>query len=729
VIIFCPHPKDPTKFCIKNGFSVRHILREIPGAVYIKDLVLPGGVRGAYEVPLVNMEEAKRLLPNAVMPPHVEAQLKEQLAEATRRIAVKNKTESNVEIPGLKSPNGWTLRDYQKVGVEFLTEFLTGPGDEVKVQQEQTMFGNRTTVKVGGDGAILAWDVGLGKSLGSLAAALKLISEGRLKRILVVCPAPLKYSTWRKEIGQWTDLSVQIIDGDLPDDVDYGMKEEIDWVKDASGKRVYDLVDGKKQYRKGPTGRMVPDIRRVSGRVLREVQYEQDVQVIVMNYELFMYDYALVGQLGIDGSWGVILDEAHRVKNTGVASKRLFDLCSSAGWKALLTANPLENNIEELFNLVDFIRPGFLGTWTQYKDRYILTDFNNHSTGQPNLETLPELKSRLEPLSMRRTKKECLNLPDLIVQDVWVDYTPAQAKLYDQIVEGILQSWDDEEGATTQYLAVMAQITRLQQVCDTTEIMQRVLGEEVPVMEPDPDNPGAQREKRNRAGEVVTTILRDMSIPAESAKLNELWRILDDINLRTHKVTIFSQYVEMTDIVLREIQLRYPQYGFVYIKGGLKAIEISERVEQFQTDPKTRIAIITTAANYGVELFDRSGTSEGDYVICVDQHFNPQKMNQIYGRVHRSGQQNTVTVINLLCRDGFEEAKMKLLGSKRAIFDALVEDGDASAEAFEKLFTLEELKSLVQPRRAASTAPLTSFDPATTQTVTKVQALNPGLGL
>jgi SNF2 family DNA or RNA helicase len=705
VIIFCAHPKDPTKFCIKNGFSVRHILRQIPGAVFEKELMLPGGVRGAYEVPLMNLEEAKRLLPQAMLPPQVEAQLKEQLAEATRRIQIKNQEASAITINGLKSPNGWALRDYQKVGVQFLTD-----------------------VKVG-DGGILAWDVGLGKSLGALAAGLRLIAGKRLKRLLVICPAPLKYSTWRKEVGQWTDLSVQIIDGDLPDDVDYGMIEEEDWIRDEQGKRVYTLVDGKKKYLRGKTGRMVPNIRRVSGKELRKVQYEQDVDVIVVNYELFMNDHEFLRALGIDQTWGVILDEAHRVKNTGVASKRLFEICGGAGWKALLTANPLENNIEELFNLVDFIRPGYLGTWAQYKDRYILTDYGGHSTGQPNPETLPELKARLEPLSMRKTKKDALNLPELTILEQWVDYTPAQEKLYDQIVEGILQSWDDEDGETTQYLAVMAQITRLQQVCNTTEIMQRVLGEVVYVMEPDPENPGQERVKVNRAGEPVTTIIRDMSIPAESAKLDEMWKIIGDIGLVTHKVTIFSQYVEMTDIVLREIQLRYPHVGFVYIKGGLKSIEISERVEKFQTDPKTRIAIITTAANYGVELFDKSGTSEGDYVICLDQHFNPQKMNQIYGRVHRSGQKNPVTVINLLCRDGFEEAKMKLLDSKRTIFQALVEDGELSEEAFAKLITLEELKSLVQPRRAASTAPLASFNPATTVTISKAQALNPNIQL
>lgn len=740
----CP---DPTRFFIKNVWTdaAKDKLRTgIPGASYEKPFK-------AYSAPLENLDEAIATFPDARWNPDLMERSKALKMQEKQILDIKQLKDAELEIPGLKSPNGFKLRPLQKVGVRFLQG---GAG----ILREQGITGLAAN---NGAGGILAMDVGVGKSLTSEAYALDLINRGLIDRIYVICPAPLKYSVWAKELEKWTSLSYIVIDGETPVEVETETEEEV-WELDDKGKRKWIMeptykmeivhfrelkiskyhaddqfqrealtfdargkldellgpkdevvgidIDGqliaenmepyyyvrahvkrykrdKKTYLKKKTGRIVPTVEKWSGRKLREVQYYQDPaehRVMINNYENFLSDIAFMDDstksvyersrngYTLDPEKTimplpterdlVIIDEAHRIKNRDAKSSiRIWKWSAFAGYRVLLTANPLENNIEEFYNLVNLVRPGLLGTWSQYKERYIFTDAYGRSTGQPNPQLIPELKRKTAPIMYRVTKKQALpELLDVVEQFHWVDMTEYQRSLYQKVQDGILEQYNEFGAQEFKYLDQLSQITRFQQCCDHTELYRRILS-----------NP---------------------EIPSESGKMLELYNILDDIGVANHKFLIFNTYREVTDIIHRELTAKYgPWFDFIYIKGGNNSKDTAALARKFREDPKTRFAIITLAGNYGIDLFDESGTSDGDYVINFNQHFNPQKMRQVIGRMHRGGQKGQVTAINLGCRDSYEERKKQKMDEKRNVFDAVIEEGSLSDEAVMKLFTQDDL--------------------------------------
>ena len=347
---------------------------------------------------------------------------------------------------------------------------------------------------------------------------------------------------------------------------------------------------------------------------------------------------------------GLLVSNCHRIKNPRAqTTKNLLAKCKPAGRKYLLSGTPLENNIEELWSIMDFCRDGILGTNYAFRQRYFELDaYNTPIMVKPHL--LPELKQKMAPLIMRKRKDEVLkDLPPLIEQEYWVEMTAEQEKLYNAIREGILET---EEEVT--YLDVLAQLTRIQQVLDSPALLREVTG--------------------------------DDKLPEESGKLIELYNILEDINLRENKIILFSQYRQMTDILHKRMLQAYGADAVRYIHGGVKSQLRGVYQNDFQNNANVRIMILTTAGNYGLDLYKAS------YVICYDQLFNPQKMNQVVSRAHRHGAEDTVIALHLVTRKSYEEKKLKMLEEKKEIFKAFIDD---DAAAFEKFVTKEELKSLL----------------------------------
>lgn len=669
---------------IKSSFTdknARDLIKTINGRTWNR-------TDRVWEVPIENLEDAKKVFPKAMIHPEI-TRLGKNVAERTATVlSAKKLTEADCSVTGLKTD----LYPYQAVGRHFLS-----------------LLQNR-------EGAVLGFDMGLGKSITALASFLDLYHSGKAKRCLVVCPASLKFSTWEKEIKKWTDLSYVVVDGEPFDPKDREVCMEVDvseWVLDANGKRLFGqepvysrweevyltspvdyltfsndftteifpyLPEGftdldlpgdvviednyivavkmrrfirfKKRYLKRKTGKTELKTVKLGGKDLRKVQYQQDDRtIVIVNYELFLHDKELIPK--IDENWVVILDECHRIKNPrSVTTKNLLKHCRDAGRKFLLSGTPLENNIMELWSIVDFARKGLLGTFYKYKERYLEVDYFG-SPIAPIPHLMPELKRKIDPIILRRKKHEVLpDLPPLVEQEYWVDMTDDQRSLYAEIREGILASGNDEDEFT--YLSVLAQLTRFQQVLDSPALVQALLPE------------------------------RDL--PIESGKLKELWHILEDINIQENKVIIFSQYKTMTDILYKGIVEWCDVEAVRYIHGGTNNQLRGVYQNEFQETDHVRVMIITTAGNYGLDLYKAS------YVICYDQLFNPQKMNQVIARAHRNGAEQKVTAIHLLTRDSYEERKVKLLAEKKELFGAIIDD---DLEFMRKLFTKQELKSLI----------------------------------
>lgn len=551
-----------------------------------------------WEAPMESLSEIVRLFPNIQMDEQIKAGFQELQKRVKLVKEIKQKENAEVKIKGLKAK----LYPYQAVGVEFL--------DTLKQ----------------GEGAILAYEMGLGKSLTSLAMVQKWINEGVIDYCLVVCPSPLKYATWKKEVEKWTDLSYIVVDGSKP--------VKVMW------------DDGTTE--------------KLKGQRLREVQYQQwmpevaDTKITIVNYELFRIDYDLIVEnMPVNHRWCVILDECHRIKNPKAkTTKNLRKALKGAGRKILATGTPLENNLEELWASVDFCRPNLLGNYYKFTERYMLKDYWGKVVG-PNTAMIDDLMERLETVMLRKTKEEALpHLPPLTVQEYWVDMTKPQRKLYKEVVEGIVATIT-EQGEGFTYMDALAQITRLQQVCDSPALLRELTGND--------------------------------SLPEESGKLKELANIIEDIS--PNKFVLFSQYRQMTDILYKWLQekglLTKDQIG--YVKGGMTASEIEDIQNGFQHGD-IQCVLMTTAGNYGLDL------SAGSYVIAYDQLFNPQKMEQIYARCHRNGAKSAITAINLVTRDSYEERKLEILQEKRELFKAVIDNDE---EMFTKLFRGGNAKDLL----------------------------------
>lgn len=568
------------KFAGKT-FSYKDMIKAVPGHKWDRP-------SKSWLIPLESVEDALRILPSIEIEDGVKQAYKALKERNQKAVAIKDLDESKVDtaVPGLKT----NLFPYQAVGKEFLKTLHTG------------------------EGGILAFDMGLGKSITGLATYLDWKRQGLVDKLLIVCPSPLKYSTWSKEVKKWTELDYIVIDGD--------QRETVEW------------EDGTTE--------------RLTGKKLREVQYQQyqfGVDVVIMNYELFLRDMEIIPP--VDERWVVILDESHRIKNPKAqTTKNLVKKLKPAGYKILGSGTPLENNIQELWSLVDFCRPNLLGTYYKFLDRYIEVDFFNNPVA-PKPQMMGELRERIAPIMLRKTKAEALpDLPPLTIQEYWVDMTAEQKRLYKQVKAGILEI-AKEQGEEFSYLEALAQITRMQQTVDSPALLRKVL-----------ENP---------------------DLPEDSGKLKELKNILEDVNPKENKFILFSQYREMTDILYRWLVDNniLPKEQIGYVRGGLKPSETEKIREGFQ-EGDIQCVLMTTAGNYGLDLYKAS------YVICYDQLFNPQKMAQIYARAHRNGAKNAITAINLVTKDSYEEKKLSILENKRELFKAVVDEDES---LFQKLFT------------------------------------------
>ncbi len=557
------------KVIVKAPYNQKEAVKLLPGRVWNKKIK-------AWEVPIDNIDSIYKLFPKAMAHPDLH-EIAEKVKEKNKR-AIEAKNNQEIKVDKIKNFKG-NLYGFQKQGVAFL----------------DTLYDK--------EGAILAFEMGLGKTITAIAAFLKLFQEGKQSKCMIVAPASLKYSAWEKEIKKWVkNLNYIVIDGDSD--------------------------ENKVEYEDGT-------ILKMRGKALREIQYQQEVEFIILNYELFLYDRELIPT--VNENWVVVFDEAHRIKNPRAATvQNIISHCRNAGRKYLLTGTPLENNLPELFSLVNFCREGLLGTWYQFKQRYIIEDYFGNPAGI-NYVNLPSLKEQIAPIMMRKRKDEAFDLPPLIEQEYWVKMTTVQESLYSEVKEGILSIIEDGEEDFS-YLDILAKITRIKQLLDSPALLREVTGRE--------------------------------DLPVESGKTIELPKILEDINIKENKTIIFSQYKGMTDILYNIVGDLYGYEAVRYIHGGVKAKDRGKYQQDFQEDDKVRIIILTTAGNYGLDLYKAS------YVICYDQLFNPQKMNQVISRAHRHGVEKTVVAIKMVTRNSYEERILKILEEKKEIFNAMIEEDD-----------------------------------------------------
>jgi uncharacterized Zn finger protein/superfamily II DNA or RNA helicase len=441
-----------------------------------------------------------------------------------------------------------------------------------------------------GFGCILADDMGLGKTIQSIAALLRLKEEGLLvDRCLVVAPAAL-LENWERELARFAPtLSVSRYHG--------------------------------------------------AGRRLEKVKHD----VFLTTYQTAVRDASRLEKQTFSL---LIVDEAHLMKNTDTRISQTIKKLRPR-FRLALSGTPVENRLEDLRSLFDFILPGYLGTPGEFKREY-----RYPIEVLRNTEKAGNLRKITSPFLLRRVKTDktiIKDLPDKIVANEYAVLEKEQAALYEGMVAETMDKLEHLDPKDRSAL-ILSLLTSLKQICDHP----RVYDKESP------------------------------AISALSGKAQLLLALLEEILASREKALIFSQYVETLDCLSQIITGEIGEPVLIY-HGGMSQKARSETIDAFQKNPASRLLLVSLkAGGLGLNL------TAASRVIHYDLWYNPAVENQATDRAFRIGQKRNVFVHRFITKNSFEEKIDAMLSSKRE----LAEMTFSSGESWLARMSREELKSL-----------------------------------
>jgi superfamily II DNA or RNA helicase len=433
-------------------------------------------------------------------------------------------------------------------------------------QAEGALFAVRTGRALIGD------DMGLGKTIQAIAATEILARHFGVSKVLVVCPTSLKYQ-WQSEItrfsGREGDNAARVING---------------------------------------------------GRAQRQKDYALDDFCKITNYEKLKPDLDLIA------AWApelVIVDEAQRVKNWNTIAARALKRIDSP-YAIVLTGTPLENKLEELISIVQFVDQHRLGPTWKLLHEHQVKDEGGRVTGYTGLERIGQT---LAPVMIRRRKSEVLRqLPSRTDQNLLVPMTEPQMDYHQanaDVVAKIVQRW-----RKTKFLSDMDQ-----------RRMTRAL--------------------QNMRMSCNSTYLLDQDTD-HGVKADELAALFEDLFAEPDaKAVVFSQWTRTHDIVIRRLEAR--GLGYVSFHGGVPSEKRPALVERFRSDPACRVFLSTDAGSTGLNL------QHASTLVNMDLPWNPAVLEQRIARIHRMGQTRPVRVINFVSKGTIEEGMLSVLAFKRSL--------------------------------------------------------------
>jgi SNF2 family DNA or RNA helicase len=451
---------------------------------------------------------------------------------------------------------------------------------------------------------VLADDMGLGKTVQALAATELLRRQRGIERVLVIAPASVKYQ-WMTEIEKFTDYAAQVIDGLLP---------------------------------------------------RRRAQYAAPAFFNLTSYELVLKDLRYLQELKPDL---IILDEAQRIRNWTTATARTIKQLTSR-YAFVLTGTPLENKLEELFSVVEFVDGRRLGPAFRFLQEHRMEDEKGHLQGYRGLD---RIHAQMAPILLRRTRAEVLKeLPERTDQIFRVPLTPEQAEPYyeqSEILGQLMRRWERQGWLSEiDQKRVLCCIQNMRMLCNSTFLF----------------------DKKTH----------------HSPKLNEFREIIAELALEEkRKVVVFSEYERMTHLAGEE--LRKLGIGFVSLHGGVPARQRGALMEKFRNDPECRVFLSTDAGGVGLNLQAASA------VVNFEPPWNPARLEQRIGRVHRLGQSRPVHVIHMLTSGSIEERVWETLQLKKSLFAAVFDSptGEVSFAKLGRKSVLQAVKEIFagQPER------------------------------
>ena len=425
--------------------------------------------------------------------------------------------------------------------------------------------------------ALLADEMGLGKTIQAIAACALLHHLGKAQRVLIVTPASLK-AEWEEQIQKFTGLRLRLVFG---------------------------------------------------GRALRSQIYSKADPAFftIANYEQIVAD-----SLDINARLNpdiVILDEAQRIKNwstkTAQAVKRL-----KSRYAFVLTGTPIENRIDELRSIVDFLDPALLGPLFRFNREYYDLDDRGRPAGYKNLD---KLRERVRPILIRRRKADVeTELPDRTDHNHFVALTPSMR--------------DEYAGVEKQVGELVAKSKRRPLTPKEQDLLMILLN----IMRMICDSPGIMKNNPSR----------------DCPKLDELARVLDECLADPDvKVIIFSEWIGMLERV-REWADKH-RIGYAWHTGSVPQKERRAEILAFRKNPEVRLFLGTDSGGVGLNLQNAS------VVINCDLPWNPAKLEQRIARAWRKNQLRPVTVVNLVAEHTIEHGMLAALSQKMELAQGVLD--------------------------------------------------------
>ncbi|MBN2825460.1 MAG: DEAD/DEAH box helicase, partial [Campylobacterales bacterium] len=371
----------------------------------------------------------------------------------------------------------------------------------------------------------------------------------------------------------------------------------------------------------------------------------------IEQHDIILSTYALISrdeeQLKAHHFEYIILDEAQKIKNPkakmSVAIKKL-----KCNHRLALSGTPIENHLGELWSIFSFVMPGFLDTYSLFKQFY-----QTPIEKEKNITRQAQLNKRLKPFIVRRTKEKVAHeLPAKSEIIKYTQFESKQSKLYETIrvtMEQRVKEAISQKGLASSHITILDALLKLRQVCCDPSLLKI-----------------EEAQKLN-----------------ESAKLTLFLDLVDELLEEGRKILVFSQFTSMLSILESEIKKRKIKY--TKLTGATRKRE--EVIEEFTSGKADIFLISLKAGGVGLNL------TQADTVIHYDPWWNPAVENQATDRAYRIGQDKKVFVYKLIVENTIEQKILELQKQKEALQQGIYEqDGEQNEISFKADELLELLK-------------------------------------
>ncbi len=432
-----------------------------------------------------------------------------------------------------------------------------------------------------GLGACLADDMGLGKTVQTLALVQKEWESNGRSPALLICPTSV-VGNWEKEAARFTP--------GLPVLVHHGLG-------------------------------------RAKGGAFRKEAARQ--ALVLSSYALLHRDLEALKEV----EWsGVILDEAQNIKNPETKQARAARTLP-AGYRITLTGTPVENHVGDLWSLMEFLNPGFLGSQAEFKRTFFVPIQAGHDP-----EAAARLRRLTSPFVLRRLKTDkavIADLPEKMEMKVYCTLTREQASLYAAVVAEAAETLEASEGIRRKGI-VLATLSKLKQVC----------------------NHPAQ-------------FLKDNSpLPGRSGKVARLTEMLEEVLEVGDRALLFTQFSEMGALLQRHLQETFGREA-LFLHGGVAKGQRDRMIERFQAAAGPALFVLSLkAGGTGLNL------TRANHVFHFDRWWNPAVENQATDRAFRIGQVRRVQVHKFLCAGTLEEKIDAMIEGKKEVAERVVGTGE-----------------------------------------------------